>query len=168
MSQVRSLNRVILVGRAGKDPEVTVMPNSGQQLAKFSLATNEGYFDKNNNAWKDLPTEWHNIVAWRALAQKVEKGVGKGDMVLVEGQHPHAQMEGQERPGQIEHRDPGRQYRRPGPPQGPGAPDSGTPYPPASATAPGFLSRQQANRAPRPSRPPRREMMPAYEEEDPF
>jgi single-strand DNA-binding protein len=85
MSQVRSLNRVILVGRAGKDPEVTVMPNSGQQLAKFSLATNEGYFDKNSNAWKDLPTEWHNIVAWRGLAQKVEKGVGKGDMVLVEG-----------------------------------------------------------------------------------
>jgi single-strand DNA-binding protein len=85
MSQVRSLNRVILVGRTGKDPEVTVMPNSGQQLAKFSMATNEGYFDKNNNAWKDLPTEWHNIVAWRALAQKVEKGVGKGDMVLVEG-----------------------------------------------------------------------------------
>lgn len=85
MSQVRSLNRVILVGRAGKDPEVTVMPTSGQQLAKFSLATNEGYFDKNNNAWKDLPTEWHNIVAWRALAQKVEKSVGKGDMVLIEG-----------------------------------------------------------------------------------
>jgi single-strand DNA-binding protein len=85
MSQVRSLNRVILVGRAGKDPEVTVMPTSGQQLAKFSLATNEGYFDKNSNAWKDLPTEWHNIVAWRTLAQKVEKGVGKGDMVLVEG-----------------------------------------------------------------------------------
>jgi single-strand DNA-binding protein len=85
MSQVRSLNRVILVGRAGKDPEVTVMPKSGQQLAKFSMATNEGYFDKNNNAWKDLPTEWHNIVAWRALAQKVEKGLGKGDLVLVEG-----------------------------------------------------------------------------------
>jgi single-strand DNA-binding protein len=85
MSQVRSLNRVILVGRVGKDPEVTVMPKSSQQLAKFSLATNEGYFDKNSNAWKDLPTEWHNIVAWRALAQKVEKGVGKGDLVLVEG-----------------------------------------------------------------------------------
>lgn len=85
MSQVRSLNRVILVGRAGKDPEITVMPNSGQQLAKFSMATNEGYFDKTSNAWKDLPTEWHNIVAWRALAQKVEKSVGKGDMVLVEG-----------------------------------------------------------------------------------
>ena len=85
MSQVRSLNRVILVGRTGKDPEVTVMASSGRQLAKFSLATNEGYFDKNSNAWKDLPTEWHNIVAWGPLAQKVEKGVGKGDMVLVEG-----------------------------------------------------------------------------------
>lgn len=85
MSQVRSLNRVILVGRVGKDPEITVMPKSGQQLAKFSMATNEGYFDKNSNAWKDLPTEWHNIVAWRALAQKVEKGVGKGDLVLIEG-----------------------------------------------------------------------------------
>lgn len=85
MSQVRSLNKVILVGRVGKDPEVTVMPKSGQQLAKFSLATNEGYFDKNSSAWKELPTEWHNIVAWGLLAQKAEKSVGKGDMVLVEG-----------------------------------------------------------------------------------
>lgn len=85
MSHVRSLNRVILVGRAGKDPEVTVVATSGRQLAKFSLATNEGYYDKNNNAWKDLPTEWHNIVVWGPQAQKVEKSVGKGDMVLVEG-----------------------------------------------------------------------------------
>jgi single-strand DNA-binding protein len=85
MSQVRSLNRVILVGRTGKVPEITVMPNSGKQLAKFSLATNEGYYDQGSSAWKDLPTEWHNIVAWGALAQKVEKSVGKGDMVLVEG-----------------------------------------------------------------------------------
>jgi single-strand DNA-binding protein len=85
MSQVRSLNRVILVGRVGKNPEVTVVASSGRQLAKFSLATNEGYFDKNNNSWKDMPTEWHNIVAWGPLAQKVEKGLSKGDMVLVEG-----------------------------------------------------------------------------------
>ena len=85
MSQVRSLNRVILVGRVGKNPEVTVVASNSRQLAKFSLATNEGYFDKNNNAWKDLPTEWHNIVAWGPLAQKVEKSVSKGDMLLVEG-----------------------------------------------------------------------------------
>jgi single-strand DNA-binding protein len=85
MSQVRSLNRVILVGRVGKAPEVTVVASTSRQLAKFSLATDEGYFDKNSNAWKDLPTTWHNIVAWGPLAQKVERSVGKGDMVLVEG-----------------------------------------------------------------------------------
>ena len=85
MSQVRSLNRVILVGRAGKDPEVTVMPNSGQQLAKFSLATNEGYFDKNNNAWKDLPTEWHNIVAWGRPAEIMNEYLAKGREVYIEG-----------------------------------------------------------------------------------
>jgi len=85
MSQVRSLNRVILVGRVGKNPEVTVVASNSRQLAKFSLATNEGYFDQGSSAWKDLPTEWHNIVAWGPLAQKVEKSLGKGDMVLVEG-----------------------------------------------------------------------------------
>ena len=85
MSQVRSLNRVILVGRVGKNPEITVVASSGRQLAKFSLATNEGYYDQGSSAWKDLPTEWHNIVAWGPLAQKVEKSVGKGDMVLIEG-----------------------------------------------------------------------------------
>jgi len=85
MSQVRSLNRVILVGRVGKIPEITVVASSSRQLAKFSLATNEGYYDKNSNAWKDMPTEWHNIVAWGPLAQKVEKSIGKGDMVLIEG-----------------------------------------------------------------------------------
>jgi single-strand DNA-binding protein len=85
MSQVRSLNRVILVGRVGKNPEITVVASTSRQLAKFSLATNEGYFDKNSNAWKDMPTEWHNVVAWGPLAQKVEKSLGKGDMVLIEG-----------------------------------------------------------------------------------
>ena len=85
MSQVRSLNRVILIGRVGKNPEITVVASSSRQLAKFSMATNEGYFDQGTSAWKDLPTEWHNIVAWGPLAQKVEKSIGKGDMVLVEG-----------------------------------------------------------------------------------
>ncbi len=85
MSQVRSLNRVILVGRVGKTPEITVVASTSRQLAKFSLATNEGYYDQGSSAWKDLPTEWHNIVAWGPLAQKVEKSLGKGDMVLVEG-----------------------------------------------------------------------------------
>ncbi len=85
MSQVRSLNRVILVGRVGRDPEITVMPKSGQQKAKFSMATDEGYWDKNSNSWKDLPTEWHTIIAWGPQAQKTERSVHKGDVLIVEG-----------------------------------------------------------------------------------
>jgi len=83
MSQVRSLNRVILVGRVGRDPEITHIPNLEKDVAKFSIATNEGYMDQNKQ-WKDI-TEWHNIVAWGWNAQKVEKQVSKGAMVLIEG-----------------------------------------------------------------------------------
>lgn len=83
MSHVRSLNRVILVGRAGRDPEITHIPSIERDVAKFSIATNEGYMDKNNQ-WRDM-TEWHNIVAWGPLAQKAERNVHKGAMVLIEG-----------------------------------------------------------------------------------
>ncbi len=83
MSYVRSLNRVILVGRVGKDPEITHIPSLGKDVAKFSLATNEGYMDKNQQ-WQDT-TEWHNIVAWDRHAKKVEKNLSKGTMVLIEG-----------------------------------------------------------------------------------
>jgi len=77
------MNRVILVGRVGRKPEVTVMPNSGRELAKFSMVTNEGYYDQSRN-WKETE-EWHNITAWGPIAQKVERNLGKGDMVLIEG-----------------------------------------------------------------------------------
>lgn len=83
MSQVRSLNRVILVGRVGRDPEITHIPNLEKDVAKFSIATNEGYMDQNKQ-WKDI-TEWHNIVAWGWNAQKVEKNINKGSLVLIEG-----------------------------------------------------------------------------------
>ncbi len=82
MSNVRSLNRVILVGRVGREAENTTIASSGRELSKFPIVTNEGYFDQNSKAWKDLPPEWHNIVAWGPLAQKK---IYKGDMVLVEG-----------------------------------------------------------------------------------
>ncbi len=82
-SNVRSLNRVILVGRVGKDPELTHIPSTDRDLARFSIATTEGYMDKNNQ-WKDM-TEWHNLVAWGPLAQKVERNVHRGSLVLVEG-----------------------------------------------------------------------------------
>lgn len=83
MSHVRSMNRVILVGRVGRDPEITHIPSLEKDVAKFGLATSEGYMDKSNQ-WKEM-TEWHNIVAWGGLVQKIERSVGKGDMVLVEG-----------------------------------------------------------------------------------
>ena len=83
MSHVRSLNKVILVGRVGKDPEITHIPSLEKDVAKFSIATNEGYMDQNKQ-WKDI-TEWHNIVAWGWNVQKIEKNVSKGSMVLIEG-----------------------------------------------------------------------------------
>ncbi len=83
MSHVRSLNKVILVGRVGKDPEITHIPSLEKDVAKFSLATNEGYMDQNKQ-WKDI-TEWHNIVAWGWNVQKIEKNVSKGSMILIEG-----------------------------------------------------------------------------------
>ena len=83
MSNVRSLNRVILVGRVGQDPEISHIPSIGRDIAKFSLATNEGYMDKNNQ-WQEH-TEWHNIVGWGPISQKIERSVKKGAMVLIEG-----------------------------------------------------------------------------------
>jgi len=78
----KSVNKVILVGNLGKDPEVKYTP-SGVPVAKFSLATNERYKDKSGE-WQDR-TEWHNIVAWQRLAEIVGEYVKKGSKVYVEG-----------------------------------------------------------------------------------
>ena len=83
MANVRSLNRVILVGRVGRDPDITHMPSLSKDVAKFGLATSEGYMDKNNQ-WQES-TEWHNIVAWGPLAKKTERSITKGSLILVEG-----------------------------------------------------------------------------------
>ena len=78
----KSVNKVILVGNIGKEPEVKYTP-SGTAVAKFSLATNERYKDKTGN-WQDR-TEWHNIVAWQRLAEIVGEYVKKGSKIYVEG-----------------------------------------------------------------------------------
>lgn len=83
------INRVILVGSLGKDPEVRTLEN-GTKVASFSLATSESYKDK-NDAWQSLTT-WHNIVAWRGLSDKAEKLV-KGATVYVEGKISHREYE---------------------------------------------------------------------------
>jgi single-strand DNA-binding protein len=77
-----SINKVILVGNAGKDPEVRYLENN-VAVAKFSLATSETY--KNKNGEKVTNTEWHNIVLWRGLAEVAEKYVKKGMQLYIEG-----------------------------------------------------------------------------------
>lgn len=77
------VNKVILVGRLGKDPEVRNLEN-GASVANFTLATSESYKDKTTGEKKEL-TEWHNIVLWRGLAEIAAKYLHKGDMIYVEG-----------------------------------------------------------------------------------
>ena len=78
----KSVNKVILIGNLGKDPELKYTPN-GTALAKFSLATNERYKDKEGN-WQDR-TEWHNIVAWQRTAEIAGEYLKKGRSVYIEG-----------------------------------------------------------------------------------
>jgi len=76
------VNKVILVGNLGKDPEVRYLDN-GVAVANFSLATTENY--KNKEGERVSQTEWHNIVLWRGLAEVAEKWLKKGSSVYVEG-----------------------------------------------------------------------------------
>lgn len=78
----RSLNKVQLIGHLGKDPELRYTSN-GVAVATFSLATNESYKGKNDE-WQEK-TEWHNIVAWRRLAEIVGEYLTKGKQVYIEG-----------------------------------------------------------------------------------
>lgn len=80
------INKVILIGNLGKDPEVKRLEN-GTVVAKFSVATNESYKDKNGE-WQKL-TEWHDVVAWRGSAEYAEKHLKKGSSVYVEGKLTH-------------------------------------------------------------------------------
>jgi single-strand DNA-binding protein len=78
----KSVNKVILVGNVGKDPEVKYS-TSGTPIVKFSLATNER-FKNRNHEWQER-TEWHSIVAWQRLAEIVGEYVAKGSKLYVEG-----------------------------------------------------------------------------------
>lgn len=77
-----SLNKVLLIGNVGKDPEVRHLEN-GSMVARFSIATTERYKDKNGEFQEQ--TEWHNIVCWRTLAERIEKFVKKGSQLFIEG-----------------------------------------------------------------------------------
>lgn len=79
-----SLNKVMLIGNVGKDPDVRYLDN-GVAVASLPLATTERGYRLQNGT--DVPerTEWHNIVLWRGLAETVEKYVHKGDKLFIEG-----------------------------------------------------------------------------------
>ncbi|MFN5879884.1 MAG: single-stranded DNA-binding protein [Flavobacteriales bacterium] len=78
-----SVNKVILIGNLGKDPEVRHLEN-GAVVANFSLATSEVYTDRSTGEKKES-TDWHDIVLWRGLAEVSEKYLKKGYKVYVEG-----------------------------------------------------------------------------------
>jgi single-strand DNA-binding protein len=77
------VNKCILVGRVGKDPEVRNLEN-GSSVANFTMATSETYKDKTTGEKKET-TDWHNIVLWRGLAEIAQRYVKKGDLLYIEG-----------------------------------------------------------------------------------
>ena len=77
-----SLNKVLLIGNLGRDPELKSTP-SGQSVARFSVATTETWKGQDGN--KQSKTEWHNIVVWGKQAEIAEKYLRKGKQVMIEG-----------------------------------------------------------------------------------
>ena len=78
-----SVNKAILVGNLGRDPEVRRLDN-GAVVASFSIATSETFTDKTTGEKKEI-TDWHDIVLWRGLAEIAEKYIRKGTKIYVEG-----------------------------------------------------------------------------------
>jgi len=79
----RGVNKVILIGNLGSDPEVKYLPN-GNAVATLSLATSESWNDRTSGERQER-TEWHRLVLWRKLAEIAEKYLKKGSKIYVEG-----------------------------------------------------------------------------------
>ena len=79
-----SLNKVMLIGNVGKEPDVRYLDN-GVAVATFPLATSERGYRLQNGTEVPERTEWHNVVLWRGLAETAEKYVHKGDKLFIEG-----------------------------------------------------------------------------------
>src|SRR3954462_5660819 len=86
----RSLNKAMLIGNVGQDPEIRTIPN-GARVAQFSVATSRRWNDKNGQ--QQEKTEWHRIVAWEKLVEIIEKYVKKGDRIYVEGEIEYRQYQ---------------------------------------------------------------------------
>ncbi len=88
-----NLNKVLLMGRLGKDPEVRYTAD-GTAVASFTMATSESYKDRSGN--KQERTEWHNIVVWRKLAEIAGEYLKKGRLVYIEGRIQSREYEGKD------------------------------------------------------------------------
>ena len=86
----RSLNKVMLIGNVGSDPEIRMTP-SGSKVAKFSLATNRTWQDRTGQSQEK--TEWHRLTFWAKLADIVEQWVKKGDRLYIEGRIEYSQTQ---------------------------------------------------------------------------
>ena len=80
------VNRVILIGNLGKDPEVRSL-ESGAMVARLRVATSENYKDRAGE-WQTT-TEWHDVILWRALAERAQNQLKKGDLVYIDGKLTH-------------------------------------------------------------------------------
>ena len=83
------VNKAILIGRVGKDPDVRTVGDS--KVANFSVATSEKYKDRNGQ--KQEKTQWHRVTAWRQLAEIIQKYVKKGILVYIEGRIEYREYE---------------------------------------------------------------------------
>lgn len=83
-------NKVSLIGRLGAQPELTTF-DTGRKLARFSIATNESYKDKDGK-WHEN-TQWHNVNAWGRIAERAQKALDKGHEVIIEGKLVHQSYE---------------------------------------------------------------------------
>ena len=81
---MKGLNKVLLIGNLGKDPEVLTL-DGNIKVAKFSLATTESYKDEKRQT--HTQTEWHSIVLWRGVAELAEKYLKKGSLIHLEGKN---------------------------------------------------------------------------------
>lgn len=84
MRDLNSLNKVILIGNLGSNPEMRYLPQQDRKVARFNIATSERLFNPNTRESSDR-TEWHRIVVWGKLADFCEKYLNKGRQVLIEG-----------------------------------------------------------------------------------
>ena len=89
----RDLNKVMLIGNVGNDPEIR-STQSGARIAKVSLATNRSWTDRNSGQ-KNEKTEWHRLTFFGRLVDIVEQWVNKGDRLYIEGRIDYSQTEGE-------------------------------------------------------------------------